>query len=1547
MCRIAAPAASLQKTGTLDLGVNGVLEAGDRITYTFRVQNTGNVTLNSVSIVDPGATLTGGPISLAPGAVDTTTFTAIHIVTQQDIDSGHYQNSATVSATTSSIPLPPQPPAVSDLPLVGTPGIAMAKTAIPNFGTRPDANDTITYQFVVTNTGTLTLHDVNITDALLTASLPPETKRLVAQLEAIRDGVDPVATATISPVVGRARVNVDYAAADEQPPVPGPRPVVKPQTPAAHPTPDQVFPAPLGIPLQAPASAALTLPAPVSAQRSAATPDIFANLNVGRRLVMLQGNAKAPAAGDKIGIVYDLTNSGDAPLVNIQVNQSTGEAFNNSISYLAPGQRDGASIIETQELTQADITAGAVAPVAAIIANVRSRQIVQVLSTPLNLASISSLEQVATATITPATFNGLAPGASTTFTASYTLTQADLDNLGNLTSGNLDNSATATGTVPDNSTSVSAVGNATVAVPQETAIALVKTQSTDLGSDGMATVNDVITYTFTVTNPGNVSLGSVEVTDPLADLSSITLVSGDANGDTNMNPGETWNYQATYAIKQDDIDLGNVTNNAAVTANPLTSTPPVTDGSDPVDPTTDGPTVASLEPTPALTLLKQGVWNDTNTDSVTGIGETIDYTFTITNAGNVTLNTVTLNDPLPGLPAPTLTGGDTDSDNALDVGEVWTYTATYTIGQADIDAGKVENQATVTATPPVGPPVTDLSDNDVPAQNDKTVVTLTQKRGIAVLKEELAPVDVNSNGLVELGDTVNYQITVKNTGLVTITSATVIDTNAVLSAASITNLAPGTTTTITATHIVTADDVTARQVINQVVVNGNTLTAGPVSDTSHNDPATYEVTGNDAPTVTAVSEIRISLIKTWTGFTDINGNGSTDEGDVIRYAFAVTNQGTVPLTNVVITDPLSSITNPIQGTLPATLNPGETDNTSITFEYVITASDMDAGQVVNQATVSAEYNSTTVTDLSDNNSPDENDATVTLVGVPGVALVKTVGIIEDTNGNGFNDAGDVINYVLTVTNNGGIPLTNVVVTDPKITIPDNTIAKLSVGLSNAQPLEGSYVITQDDMNAGNVTNQATVTANSIRGPVSDLSDDTSLFEDDPTVTTLAQVPKLAIIKTIGSVTDQNGNEINDVGDIINYSFSITNTGNVTLTNIMVTDDNAAVVGGPVASLSPGETDSTTITANHPVTFEDGEAGKVINQAIANGATPTGTIVSDVSDDNALAENDVTVLKVFRTAPTITKAASKSEIRRGESVVYTISASNLLGFKTAIRDLLPPSFIYETGSATLNGKKVTPVIKGRTLQFTGYTPDIQGNVVIKLRMMAGMTLTSGRFINKAEVVDRQTGKVLARAEAAVEVKPEHVFDCGDVLGRVFNDLNSNGYPDDGEPGMPGVNVITVNGLIITSDSEGRFHVTCADLPNVEIGSNFLLKLDPASLPTGYVLTTENPRDVRLTRGKVTKLNFGVTKSCDVQLDIRRDAFEGSGSALKPQWSKGINRLTTVLQQCPGKLSVVYRCGEYAPIVDDRLHAVEEAIQSKWSEQGTPYNLVISSRYECGK
>ncbi|WP_281323412.1 DUF7507 domain-containing protein [Flavobacterium aestivum] len=120
---------------------------------------------------------------------------------------------------------------------------------------------------------------------------------------------------------------------------------------------------------------------------------------------------------------------------------------------------------------------------------------------------------------------------------------------------------------------------------------------------------------------------------------------------------------------------------------------------------------------------------------------------------------------------------------------------------------------------------------------------------------------------------------------------------------------------------------------------------------------------------------------------------------------------------------------------------------------------------------------------------------------PGIALIKTAEF-NDLNGDESANIGETITYNFVVTNTGDFPLTNIKVTDPLsgITMPNAEIA-LNVGESDSTTFTATYTLTQEDIVRGNVTNQATVVGTSSDGTiVKDLSDDSSVLENNPTVT---------------------------------------------------------------------------------------------------------------------------------------------------------------------------------------------------------------------------------------------------------------------------------------------------------------------------------------------------------------------------------------------------------------------------------------------------------------
>jgi gliding motility-associated-like protein len=123
---------------------------------------------------------------------------------------------------------------------------------------------------------------------------------------------------------------------------------------------------------------------------------------------------------------------------------------------------------------------------------------------------------------------------------------------------------------------------------------------------------------------------------------------------------------------------------------------------------------------PAIALIKTAEFVDEDMDGNAKEGETIAYQFKVTNIGSEPLTNITITDPLPGL---VITG----SPISLGVGESdsSSFTASYTLTQADINRGNVTNQATVTGTSPENIIVTDLSDNSNNTENNPTVLPIT------------------------------------------------------------------------------------------------------------------------------------------------------------------------------------------------------------------------------------------------------------------------------------------------------------------------------------------------------------------------------------------------------------------------------------------------------------------------------------------------------------------------------------------------------------------------------------------------------------------------------------------------------------------------------------------------------------------------------------------------------------------------------------------------------------------------------------------------------
>jgi uncharacterized repeat protein (TIGR01451 family)/fimbrial isopeptide formation D2 family protein len=310
---------------------------------------------------------------------------------------------------------------------------------------------------------------------------------------------------------------------------------------------------------------------------------------------------------------------------------------------------------------------------------------------------------------------------------------------------------------------------------------------------------------------------------------------------------------------------------------------------------------------------------------------------------------------------------------------------------------------------------------------------------------------------------------------------------------------------------------------------------------------------------------------------------------------------------------------------------------------------------------------------------------------------------------------------------------------------------------------------------------------------------------------------------------------------------------------------------------------------------------------------------------------------------ITKTTPLLNVNRGQLVPYTITINNVIGASLQgeqVVDRYPAGFRYVPGSARLDGVPSEPKVAAGQLVWNGLNFSNSTRTIVLL-LAVGAGVGEGEFVNRAQIIEGLTGRPLsAEATARVRVVPDQTFDCTDVYGKVFNDINRNGVQDNGENGLPGVRVVTVQGLEAITDQYGRFHITCAITPNEDRGSNFVLKLDDRTLPSGFRMSTDQVQIKRATRGKALKFDFGASIHRVVAIDLSDAAFEPGKTEIRVQWRPRMDLLLAELRKAPSVLRLSYVADtEDAALVEQRVQAVKRQLTEAWDAKKDGYVLAI--------
>ncbi len=592
----------------------------------------------------------------------------------------------------------------------------------------------------------------------------------------------------------------------------------------------------------------------------------------------------------------------------------------------------------------------------------------------------------------------------------------------------------------------------------------------------------------------------------------------------------------------------------------------------------------------------------------------------------------------------------------------------------------------------------------------------------------------NPTTYTKAGQAIAYSYLLTNTGNVTINSIAIGDNKIATVSCPATTLAPTAQMTCTGSYTITAADVTAGSVTNTATANG-TPTGGTLA------PATAQAT------ITFVAQPSWTLGKTPSPVT------FSQAGQVIAYSYLLTNTGNVTINAIAIGDnKVSSVSCPA-----TTLAPNA--QLTCTGSYTTTAADVTAGSVTNTATA-------TGTPAGGTLAPATAQATITFLAQPSWTLVKT------PTPAAYTRVGQVITYSYLLTNTGSVTINSITVSDNKVATvncPATTLA------ASAQlTCTGSYTITNADVIAGSVTNTATAKGIPTSGTLPQVTATATI--------TFQALPSWILAKTPNPAT------YTQAGQVITYSYVLTNIGNVTINSIAIADNKVASVTCQATALPPGA--NTACTGSYTITAADIAAGSVTNKATATGIPASGTLTP------ATAQATIT----FNAQPawTLTKTPSPTIYNSaGVVVTYTYLLTN-------------------TGNVTINSiaigdNKVTSVSCPSSSLAAGTSINCSGTYTT-----TAADVTAGSVTNTATATGTPTGGTLspATAQATITFQPPPVLAGTITIVKVAQGGNESFNFNSTIPGIGSFALVTIGGTIshtFTNVTPGNYTISEVNLP----------------------------------------------------------------------------------------------------------------------------------------
>ena len=431
-------------------------------------------------------------------------------------------------------------------------------------------------------------------------------------------------------------------------------------------------------------------------------------------------------------------------------------------------------------------------------------------------------------------------------------------------------------------------------------------------------------------------------------------------------------------------------------------------------------------------------------------------------------------------------------------------------------------------------------------------------------------------------------------------------------------------------------------------------------------------------TINAIFQPEISLAKSPSTFaiSTLGGN--------ITYTYTITNTGNVTLTNAfsVSDNKIPGGANCSGATLP--LAPG--DSTTCTANYTVTSDDKTNGSIVNEAVATTTFNSGLIT---------SNTATAIVYTTELVILVSPSAVTATL-------PNQVITYTYTVSNSGGSAVSGLSISDNKATgISCNST---TVAAGGSTTCTGTYTLTQANYDTGgSIVSTAQATGNN-GAPVSSSQVTTTVV--------ISQIAKLRATISASPNAPTSPAPSLAVNTPINYTYALTNTGNVTLkAPFVVTDDKVTITCSDTSDLLPGAP-ARNCTGTRNITAADVDAGAVVNTGHATAKFGLTTVQSTP-------DSSATVVTYSGPRFKVTLAANPTSITQPNALVaFTYTLTNTGG-----KNLTSPFSITSSLFGTFTCTGTSPLAPGTSTTCQNNTTTSQSltNTITAASAYDGATL----------------------------------------------------------------------------------------------------------------------------------------------------------------------------------------------------------------------------------